>query len=1015
MADDLYAAAEQARQQSDAFMQRSREQMQASFASQRAMAVGVPAGAAPAVAAGVGGTAMLAGTPAGRLLETITSLIRRGTGVAGAAVGGPIATAGGGFRAIGAGVAGAAGFMTGDAPFGPAGMGGGAMQGVQNRMGVMQMLYAGYGGGLPMGLGRFAGQRMDMTERQAVELAKEESKYRLVGGAMKGVQSAWNIASLGMSNFVARREGLELDWFRGEDFNRSVQQNMRFMTTENLERAGLGRFRNAFPTGITREGAQVIGAGQRQALSDIQRQTGASAEQLIALGGRAMGTMGAVGLNQLMGQGLGAYGRGLQRNTEAMREIQKGLNLSEEEADQFTQMMGQLHGSATRIAEMVRTSRRAAGRMGMDVRDVMGITTEFERMGRTQMIGQAATGRAGLAMAENIRGWQMSGIMTREEAGMYGGNTYEEGLKIMSQRAFQMGTQMFNQGQLGGAGLMMRYAPGQYQRLAGGGMGAMEMAGVVGGMVAADPTMQLRARYDERIQRQTGQEGLRAQYARVQARARDRSFIFEAGAGLEEEMYQAFERNTGMRPLEAKKWFQFFDRESDAIQAQVSGAAFKGNLSIHQENIRSLHSKMRSEGTLALAQRLTGKSEYDAVGQIYRDASDTGKNLTVGKNTPTAQLLRQSFMKQEQAIVEQRMGETGIHGVAVQMGVARMALRTGAVGPASMAVLGEVFGQQGLTAEQTFRELLNTGEGIGFDAPKANERVRTRVLERAGFKVNKRTFWGVLAGDVTDETRGVMGWEVGGVASIVEEGTDVSANAFMVSFLGQKQKMTRQEIRETFPKLGNILTDALLQNTEGLDTVSGLQGAIKRRGSTGQVQARFREYQNNMAMDKYRDMATYLFGRGGVKMKFGDFVGKLRGAAAGKGDAVYQGLMERLPDLKQFLAAAAETEGGGADIGKLQKFFEGGGTTLSAALREATGKTPEAIEALLGAGGLDVGIINSLTRHVMDKQSMESTPLGGMMNANYMKMAESSIQSLAAAIGDAVAEAITPGSKKPKG
>ena len=178
MADDLRQAAEQARQQSELFLQRSREQMQQTFATQRQMGVGIPAGTMAAGAAGVGGGAMMSGTPAGKVLEAINTIIRRGIGIGGGAVGGPVASVMGGIGAMGYGAQQVGAFAAGNAPFGPAGMGSGAMQSVQERMSTMQMLYTSYGGGLPGGLGRWAGQRMDMTPGQAQEMAKEELKVK---------------------------------------------------------------------------------------------------------------------------------------------------------------------------------------------------------------------------------------------------------------------------------------------------------------------------------------------------------------------------------------------------------------------------------------------------------------------------------------------------------------------------------------------------------------------------------------------------------------------------------------------------------------------------------------------------------------------------------------------------------------------------------------------------------------------------------------------------------------------
>jgi hypothetical protein len=1002
MADDLRQAAEQARQQSDLFLQRSREQMYSTFASQRAMGVGTPAGnAAAGVAAGAGGSSMMAGTPAGKVLEAINAIIRKGIGIGAGGIGGPLATAGSGMGAIGSAVAGGAGFMAGNAPFGPGGMGSGALEGMQNRMSSMQMLFTAFGGSAPGSIGRFAGARMDMTAAQAQEMAQEEVAYRGWGGAQKGLQKALNVASIGMFNYTTRRAGLELEWFRGEDFNRSIQQNMRFMTRENLERGGYGKYASAFATGITREGAAEIGSGLKSELNEIQRQTGASAEQLIAIQGRGMGTMGALGLNKAMAGGAGNFKNEVMKNVGAVREIQQSLKLSEEEADQFFRSMGQIHGTATRIAEMARTSRRAAGRMGMDVRDVFGIVRQFEDTGRLGMTGQAETGAVGLRMAERFRGWQQSGMMNREESMMYGGRTQEEGLKIMTQKAYQAGTGLFEAGRLGGMGLLMRYNQGQYNRFAAGGMGALEAAGAVGGMVAADPLTRLRGRYDEKIRRQTGEEGLRTVFGQVQAMKRDKMFLF---GGKDEEMFQAFERRTGMQPLESKKWFQFFDREKNKITQQIQGMPdydnmSKGERSVHEQGILALHNKFRSEGSLNLAKDVAGGNEYEAVGRIYREGKASGLDLT---SASTTEIMRKAYFKRQQGLLGARISDAGgINAAAGNMSMARSLIKaerdrkmsvfsryeegTPLVSGTHLGVIGKAFESANLTKSDVFKRLLTEESG---------ESIRDEVeMDKA--------MWNKLGFDAESGTSGSTST---GVVMTTEKGTDLLKKRIGVTAFGEQRSLKLEDIARYLPDFYKKISGRLLAGTKGLGTASGMEKFLKSRGTAAVTEAGFRETVERGVMERFRGTAGALFGAKGAGFNFGEFSDKmLRGVAAGSQE--FQDIMTRMPEVEGFLSAARRNADGTFNYENIRKHL---GDKFKTKLADVTGLKPaEIVEKLArGASGLKDLLsdanIKGLLANVLSLQGQEATPLGSVNNAIVTTFSKEGLANLTEAITDAI-------------
>lgn len=1012
MADDLQAAAERARQQSEAFLNRSREQMLTTFAAQRQMGVGsVPGSGGTGSAGSVGGSPM-AGTPAGNMLNTLTDLIRKGAGTVGGAIASPITSTFAGAQAGGSMVAGAAGFAVSSQPFGFGGMGSGSMTGAQSNMSTWQMLHAGFGGNLPGTMGSWAGQRMDMTPAQTQEVAREEIKSRLRGGLWKGVQKGWGIATLGASDFYARKYGAEIDVFRKDDYNRNLQQNLRFTTGETLQKAGLGGFRGAFATGITREGANVIGEDLRADLGRLQSETGASADQLMAIQGRAMGTIGSLGLNRALGGGVESFRRKVGDQTRNIRDIQQNLHLSEEEADQFFKTMGQMQGTAQRIADMSRTAKRAAGRMGMDVRDVFGVMKQFEDTGRLAMTGQAATGATGLRMAERYRGWQQGGLMNREEAMMYGGNTYEEGLQLMTQRAYSMGTGMYNTGKLGGMGLMMRYGGKSGARFMAGGMGALEMAGEVGGMMAADPLMGLRSRYDEKIQRMTGEEGIRAQYTKVMAMKASGQFMFN---GKPEELYQAMERNTDMAPLEAKRWFKFYDKERQAVQSRVKGVAGYDDMSKtdqdgHKQAIMMLHNRLRSEGKLDLAQELTGKNAYDAVGQVYAEGAGRGYDMAA---VPLDKIIRESFAAQEKKIGANRVGDTrglmrsagGIVGARVALDQASRNKKFGTnfINAEHMATLGKTLDEAGLSKEEIFNKLLTVG-GSGDVLAKSTRSMEYTTLKAAGFAL-----------DVTGKLGfGTPGGSQDVIAFIKRDGTDVTKNIFAVEALGETHKMSMENIQKYFPELAADAARMMLEGTRGLDSVSGLQEVMRGRGSSAGSAARFTAAKERHVLNKFGGVAGSIFGRRANNFKFGDLVENLKKAASGKfgmgGNAdAYSSIMNKLPELKGFMSAF---ESGELNIDDLTSQF---GDSMAGVLSQVTGKDLDTVKTGLTttAGRKDLfddKTIKGLFAHVIGKQSIESLPLGGEGNPNVIKFAKGEIKTLSDSIAAAIKNASSGGS-----
>jgi hypothetical protein len=378
------------------------------------------------------------------------------------------------------------------------------------------------------------------------------------------------------------------------------------------------------------------------------------------------------------------------------------------------------------------------------------------------------------------------------------------------------------------------------------------------------------------------------------------------------------------------------------------------------------------------------------------------------QSTPMESLIRKTYTAQETRTAERYGADVGgLMGLAARVGSARTNLalaggnkrlaRRGVFGSADIATLGETFRQAGLTKAETFRGLFGKQVGAGFQtSPRTQLRYHRQAWKRAGFKVHDE--------DAIMET---------GVLSLAEEGTDVSKNLFAVQALGQTVKMSMEDIQKYFPDFGEDLRERLEETTKGLDTVSGLKGFLTNRKSTERVEGRLREAQERMAMSKFSGMTSHVFGRRAQKFKgFGDLVRNLQYMQQGRGigdRAAYEQMMDKLPDLRQFMEAASGDAKGVIDHTALMRYF---GDDLTSILEQTTGMSPEDIKAKLEGSiedqkslfGKDT--IQGLFRHVLNKQDIESIPLGSEMNANYMKFAKGQIETLSEAIGKAVANAI---------
>jgi hypothetical protein len=620
MADgDLSDFAEQARQRSEAFMQRSREQM---FQNVQMPSQGMGGRAAPGIAGGfaAGEDRPMPGTPAGRLLDTITDLVRRGTtfgvGAGGAAVGGFAQPIAGGYGAATQAAGGGLAFLAGAGAFGPAGTGGGTQLDLQQRMNFFQSAFTAYGSGLPFGLGRYAAQRTDMERLQAQVMAREDMAYSMAGGAQRGLFGALNLASFGLSNFMMRREGMLLETTRSQEFSRRLQGQLRFLTRDALEEAGLGEYAGVFAAGVSRRGAEAFAAPMMRQLGRLEREMGLDPSEVMALQGRAMGMMGVMGVERAVrAGGAGELGRQVGRQTFAVRDIQQTLNLSEDEAEEFFQTIGQMYGTAERVAGMARQARQAAGRWGMSKREVFDIMREFEDVGRGMALGQTRAREAGMDLVGAMRAQQRAGLLTREELLMYGGRTEEEALRIQARTRFQAGVGLYQQGALQGLGMMMTQNRPAYMQFLTGGMGAMDVRAAVGQTLARDPWAGLTAQYDPRTTAMAGRLGWMTQYQMVVAEERGGFFLSQN----ESERIRRFQDLTGMQNLEAARWYRVYEREQNRFREMARNDLGARDPDQAALEIQGIYHRMLGEGMGEFAETVTGRRDpYAAATRLWQ-------------------------------------------------------------------------------------------------------------------------------------------------------------------------------------------------------------------------------------------------------------------------------------------------------------------------------------------------------------------------------------------------------------
>ena len=536
--------------------------------------------------------------------------------------------------------------MAGAGAFGPAGIAGGSYMDMDQRMSFAQSAFTAWGENIP-GFGRYAGQRLSMTREQATQMAQEDVTYGALGGAKRAGMAAANVLTLGTLNFQLRRSGLLFQKVHSERFAKHIQNQFRFVSRENLEKSGLGEYAGAFSTGITRGGATALAASIAPSLSGLESEMGLAPEEIMTLQSRATGLMGSQAISRLVGSGGGKdavgarLGSVMGKGVRSVVDIQQTLNLSEKEAEEFFKTIGQMYGTADRVARMAKQAQSHATQWNMNKRQVFEMMRGFEDVGRTMAIGQGATRNIGMDYVGALRAQTARGLMTREELMRYAapGATEEEALQAQVMNRFQRGVGMYQSGQLGGSMVLATQNRGAFMKLMTGGLDPMEFAGEVGRTYAEDPWAGLKTRYDANAMRTAGRLGDLVQFQRVAAKRRGGYFLTEDRVADIAE----FESLTGLNAMDSRTEYNRYLREAGMF-GRVAGRKFgKGDNKQRGNDIQLLFHRLQAEGLTGMAKQMFGGDIYDAATSFYGTLTNGGKSsFDANMDLEEALLLRSS-------------------------------------------------------------------------------------------------------------------------------------------------------------------------------------------------------------------------------------------------------------------------------------------------------------------------------------------------------------------------------------
>lgn len=635
-----------AMRQTQEFMLQARQQAQQQLEMQRYQIASV-AGPAAAAGVGFGGAASpQPGTPAGRLMETITGLIQRGAGMAGGAAMG----------VAGAGLAQVGGFgnIAGQALAAPIEM--------ANRTGLDagRSMTFWQSAATAMRIG-FAAQRFDMTATQAQVMAREGLESRLRSGAWRGVMGAANAATLGLADYLVRSSGAEVGFGAGrEAMTAGLQQQLRYTTREELERAGLGGFAGPFATGISREGARALQDRMRGMMGAFQAETGLTGREMATVQAQAAGTMG----RRALISDLAAGGGGLGRQMQSVREIRQVLNMNEQEAAEFFNTIGQMHGTADRIAGLARRAQGMAGRLGLNAREIMTPMLEFERMGIQMGMGAGRARGVAEQYVQNLYENYTRGGISAQQMMMYGGRTPEEAVRIQAQVRFQQNIGMWNEGRgLMGVGVLAQ-DPSQWGRFMTGTQNFVQTMGAVGGAMARDPFAMLKGRFDPRSYEVMGGMADRAAFNVVYGM---RNMLLGNEEARRTQMYAIYSNVTGMKGLEARSRMDQMFAEADNARAMAEKAGY-GKRS---DDLRSLYSSIVGQGFGDTAMAATGKSSvWEATQSLFETMTAKGtKPLDTSKGIEEILAGRISASADPKALERLKLGLQGMGPLTAREGV----------------------------------------------------------------------------------------------------------------------------------------------------------------------------------------------------------------------------------------------------------------------------------------------------------------------------------------------------------
>lgn len=439
----------------------------------------------------------------------------------------------------------------------------------------------GMGGPAQMGYGRalsvavfgntlWQAERFGATPQQVRELASLQVRTGALDALQRTTFGTLNTLSFGMLGRGARALGLET--MLGGNEGRLAE--LISTVTSRIPGASLGQYASEFGRGVNVEGNALMRSRLMQKLSDVQRRTHFTTEELEAGAGSMLGVLSNTELQRLSGSGSPAQQMErltthMAKASEQFIQLSRSLGMSVEETRKFAGVISQVATSPDDIAAFGARVRAASNASGMGTEAMTmgmvgagayarGLFLGGPGMGMTAGSSQFA---AQSSMLRMLASTQNDALLPAQYVKEYGGDA-----------AFTKANYERRLGRVAGGAnpqlLTLAAAnPAAYRRLAGGKMGGMEFFGAVGDALTRDPFAARRAQFNP--------AAINAVSAGLDYSVWQQANAFRSNGMFFDDVqkWEFMGREMGMHPREAKIVADMFEARKAYINNMTGGDA----------------------------------------------------------------------------------------------------------------------------------------------------------------------------------------------------------------------------------------------------------------------------------------------------------------------------------------------------------------------------------------------------------------------------------------------------------